>query len=323
MKIIDLKINEIDKVIELWNEETKDEIYKPFEKDVFINKFIKTPNSKNLVIKIGNEIIGFGNAVFRKSDTDKSGYITCIVIKKDYQRKGYGTKLLNELEAHLTANNKTYVRQIFSNPILLEWYIPNTNKHDHPGAPAILANSPFYLFLLNNGYNIDGSNQDAYHLDISDFELPEKIIKRNKENLEKGYSIGFYEHGKHYGFDELFKALNHPNWFQVVKNNIAKDTPNKMLVVLKDNQILGWTGPLYVQESGRGYFAGIGVHPNTQGLGLGTSLFNELILQSKLNGAKFMTLFTGANNPARNIYLKAGFKLVKSFSILKKELKGV
>ena len=93
-----------------------------------------------------------------------------------------------------------------------------------------------------------------------------------------------------------------------------------MLVVVKNNKILGWTGPLFTTNSKRGYFAGIGIHPNIQGLGIGSSLFSELIYQSKINGSQFMSLFTGSENPARNIYLKAGFKIVKSFAVLRKEI---
>lgn len=320
MKIVDLIKEDIEEVVALWNSETKDEIYKPFNLESFTNLFIKTNNSKNLVLKKDNEIIGFGNAVFRDNDEKTPGFITAVVIKKAYQRKGYGSKLLKELEDVLRDNNKKYVRQLFLNPILLEWYIPNTNKHDHPGAPAIEYNSSFYLFLLNNGYNVTAGQQDAYYLDLNNFKLPSKVVLRNKENEAKGYYITFYDDQKHYGFKELFEALKNPTWYQAVKNNLAKENPNKMLVVVKDNLIVGWTGPLYTEASGRGYFAGIGVHPNTQGLGLGTSLFNELLYQSSKNGAKFMSLFTGSENLARNIYLKAGFKLVKSFAILRKEL---
>ena len=34
-----------------------------------------------------------------------------------------------------------------------------------------------------------------------------------------------------------------------------------------------------------------------------------------------MTLFTGADNRARNIYLYAGLRIAKSFTVMKKELK--
>ncbi|HHT55800.1 MAG TPA: GNAT family N-acetyltransferase [Acholeplasma sp.] len=324
MNIVKLEKYMIEEVVNIWNTEVSASgIYKPFTTKSFQETFINN-NSYNkegsLVIKLNNEIIGYGNAVFKDKNETTPGFITCVVIKKAYQRKGYGTILLKELENFLKANNKNYIRQLFLNPISLEWIIPNTNNHDHPNAPAVEYNSAFYLFLLANGYNVSGQQQDAFYLNITNYEIPDKIKQINNKNESNGYYITFYEKEKHHGFKELFEALNNPLWYEAVKNNLKLDKPHKMLVVVKNNKILGWTGPLFTTNSKRGYFAGIGIHPNIQGLGIGSSLFSELIYQSKINGSQFMSLFTGSENPARNIYLKAGFKIVKSFAVLRKEI---
>src|SRR5690554_75612 len=325
MRIEKLKSEMIDDVVKLWNDEVvTTTIYKPFTKasfnDKFINNYFYDSNGSLVLIK-DDEIIGFGNAVYKDKDENSPGYITCVVIKKSYQRMGYGTKLLKALEDFLKTNNKKFVRQLFLNPINLEWYIPNTSNHDHPNAPAILFNSAFYLYLMNNGFNVSGQQQDVYYLNITNYERPEKVLNINRKNEEKGYNIVFYDKDKHYGFKELFEALNNPLWYEAVKYNLKLEKPNPMLIVEKDNEILGWTGPLTTSKSKRGSFSGIGIHPKAQGLGLGTSLFSELIYQSKVNGANFMSLFTGSENNARYIYLKAGFKVVSSFAILRKDLK--
>jgi hypothetical protein len=38
-------------------------------------------------------------------------------------------------------------------------------------------------------------------------------------------------------------------------------------------------------------------------------------------GASYMTFFTGLDNPARYIYLGAGFQVAQSFADMKKDLK--
>lgn len=314
----------IKEVVKLWNKTTKDEIFKSYTEESFINNFINNPYFKyegcKVIIKEG-KIIGFGNAVYTDNNNQTPGFITCIVIDESYQNQGLGSLLLKELENYLLDSGKTFIRQLFLNPIKLEWIVPGTKNSNHPGTPAVAFNSTWYFFLINNGYVIGGDQQDAFYQNIENFELDEKIIKRNIENSKKGFNITFYDKNKHYGFDELFKALNNPSWGRTVANNLAKEKPLPMLIVEKEGEILGWTGPLTTEKSGRGYFAGIGVHPKTQGMGLGRSLFNELILQSKNNGAKFMTLFTGSTNPARNIYLGSGFKIVQSFAVLRKDLR--
>jgi ribosomal protein S18 acetylase RimI-like enzyme len=77
---------------------------------------------------------------------------------------------------------------------------------------------------------------------------------------------------------------------------------------------------MYTESTGRGHLDGIAVDPNVRGGGLGKALFCYLCYQSKLNGAKYMTFFTGLDNPARYIYLSAGFKIAQSFADMKKDL---
>lgn len=309
-------------IVELWNTSVVPySIYKPFTCESFHSKFVTNPcfDPEGFMLAYeGEELIGFGHAIVNQNEA-APGFITCIAIKRSYQRQGYGTKILALLEDYLKGKKKTLVRLYFGSPINLEWYIPDTNKADHPGAPAVAYNTPYYFLLLANGYNTNGQ-LDGYYLDIRQYEIPAKVIAKEIENEKNNYHITIYDEAKHHGFPELFEALKNPGWHDAVKSNLAKENPAPMLIAEKEGTILGWTGPMFTQDSGRGYFAGIGVHPETQGLGLGKSLFCHLCYESRKNGATFMSLFTGSDNPARNIYLYAGFKVRQSFAIMRKEL---
>lgn len=322
MEFINFNSKYLEKVVNLWNESVVPySIFKEFTVESFTNKFLKNVYFDEAGFKLlvdGDKLIGYGHAIVNNNE-QAPGFITLIAVDKAYQRQGFGTKILHELESYLKSKGKTLIRLYFASPINLEWYIPNT-RCDHPGAPGVAFNSAYYYLLMNNGYNTNGQ-LDGYCLPITDYELPEKVKQTKKENEAKGYNITLYDPAKHHGFEELFEALKNPGWYEAVKNNLSLEKPHPMLIVEKEGRILGWTGPMYPQESGRGYFAGIGVHPETQGHGLGKALFCELCYRSKLYGAKFMTFFTGSDNLARNIYLYAGFKIVQSFAILRKELK--
>ena len=93
-----------------------------------------------------------------------------------------------------------------------------------------------------------------------------------------------------------------------------------LLVGLKGNVCAGFAGPVYPEETGRGYFAGIAVAPKYERNGLGTLLFYRLLEREKEAGARYMSLFTGINNKARFIYLGAGFRIVRTFSVMLKDL---
>lgn len=298
-------------IINFYNNEIKDTIYKEIDSFIFENEA-----SINLALYLEGELIGFANGV----KNNELGYITCVVIKKNFRRKGYGTLLLNELENILRESNVKKIREIFFNPINLPWYIPNTNFHMHPGVPAVQLNSSWYNFLLKNGYIDEKNYQNGYYLNLDDFIVNEAIKANEQRNKENGLEVLFYDKNKHFGFTELFTDLRNPTWHRVVLNNLEKKDPLKMLVIVRNNEILGWTGPLDITGNGRGYFAGIGIKKEIEGNGLGTVLFNRLVMELKNIGAKYMTLFTGENNKAKYIYLKTGFKEVEKFAIMYKEL---
>ena len=66
---------------------------------------------------------------------------------------------------------------------------------------------------------------------------------------------------------------------------------------------------------------GIGVHSAYRGYGAGKVLFSSLCLQLSKLGADYMTLLPGDANSARRIYEKEGFKIVRSWANMRKEIK--
>lgn len=317
----------ISDVVKLWNENVYGKsIFAEWTIEEFKNKFIKNPcydPEGFVVVYEKDELIGFGHASYNNQGKEPSltpGYITCIAVKDEYQRQGIGTEILKRLEEFLKSKGKTFVRNFFANPVNLKWYVPGYDKHEHAGAPAVAFNSPFYYLLSANGYIVNGQ-QDGFHVDLTKYEMDEAVKRRIKENEKEGFNITVYDPKKHYGFNELFSALNNDGWRRSVEANLALNPPRLPLIVEKDGEILGFTGPIHTEASGRGSLSGVGVHPKTQGRGLGKTMFCSLCQKSKENGATFMTLFTGSDNKARNIYLYAGLKIVQSFAIMRKELK--
>ena len=314
-------------VVKLWNENVVPyEIYAEFTEESFTEKFLKNPNydeNGSVVCVENDEVIAFGNACFYKQNKGKEGapgFINMLVVKKEYQRQGIGSKILGMLEDFLKDNGIMLVRNYFGSPINLKWYIPGYDKHEHAGAPAVPFNSPYYLLLLANGYNVNGQH-DGFHIDLTKFEMKQPVLDKIAENEKDGYTITYYDEKIHYGFDEMFDALNHDGFRAAVKTAIKNGEGSKLLICQKDGEILGFTGPVRTEPSGRAYLSGVAIHPKAQKRGLGKTMFCELCRRSKENGAKFMTLFTGADNRARNIYLYAGLRIARSFVIMKKELK--
>lgn len=320
MEIIKLNSESTNNTLNLFNCVAENEVvHKQLDEKEFINQFIEQNNENvtkvNLIALDKESVIGFINGCY-KSDTNVA-YITFIVVDKKYRRKGIGRQLLNKLQDELMmlSNNSLQKYDItFFNPINLEWCIPNTNRHDHPNAPGVDVASDGYLFLKNCGYR-DTVYQNSFYQPLKDYEFSDNIKARIESLKEKDITITYYDKANHFGLDELFTNLGNEQWREIIISNINKpDGGYPVLIAEHKGKAIGFTGPLYVQTSGRGYFAGIGIHSEYRKLGLGKAIFSSLCMSLKDLGADFMTLFTGETNPARNIYEQAGFKIVRTWA---------
>lgn len=325
MEIRRLKQQDISHVVWLWNQQREAGVYlyEPLTPSSFNELFIETVPSLiklNYVCVQENQIIGFVNGCCEVG-TD-TGYVTFILVKEDDQRQGIGTKLLKEVEFQLgELQPLKKFDLIFFNPINLSWIIPDTEKHIHPNAPGVDVKSDAYLFFKNNGYR-DVVYQNSYYRLLNGFEYSEDIFRRLHALNEKGIHITYYDAQKHHGFLELFEDLNNSLWTEIIMENINRpDGGDPVLIVEHEGKICGFTGPLRVEDSKRGYFCGIGIHSDYRQHGAGKVLFSALCKGLEDIGADYMSLFTGENNPARHIYESAHFKVVRTWADMRKELR--
>lgn len=317
-------------VVALWNKHAGTEMpYKPFTEESFKQTFIDNPHFSYEGTFVGIEngkIIAFANGVFKReflpheTHENTPGYLTFILVDREHREKGYGTAMLRAVEAYFKENGKREIQVIFFNPINLSWNIPGTCGHDHPNAPGVDIGGLGYKFLKGHGYK-ERTREVAMYLDLSEFKLPDKTKEKLKELRSKGIEIEYYDAIKHpKGFDELFDNLRHEHWRRDIQDNLELDDPHPILVASDRGKICGFAGPIAAEPSGRGWFCGIGVDPNYGGHGIGTTMFFMLMDSFKEVGAKFSSLFTGENNPAKKMYDRAGFKEVKTWAVMGKEI---
>lgn len=249
-------------------------------------------------------------------------YLTFILTAKEKRRQGIGTRLLQALMEEMrkkvlslsVATEAPKLQISFFNPCALTWIVPGTPGHDHPNAPGVDVSSGAYLFFKNRNF-LPVVCQNSFYLPLARYEQPSGIAQKRSGLLEQGIEICRYRPNQHTGLSSLTENLGNPVWKEeLLANEALKEKGRPLAAAIYENKIIGFAGPLRVQESGRGYFAGIGVHSDYRGFGLGNVLFHTLCASLKEMGAGYMTLFTGENNPAGQIYLKAGFGIVKSWA---------
>ena len=306
---------------QLWNEVVEKEgFFKPLCLEEYKEKLesIKGFSYDGVFLATeGNEVVGMGVGILKSEGV---GAINSILVKDEYRDKGYGELILTSLENYFKELNCKTVFAYGYLPSCYSWYIPRTDKHDHPCAPGIRVNSNEYFFLLHHRYEATGF-QDAFHLNLCDYELSSDIREILEKNEKDGIKIELYDPNKHYGLEEFYKELNIYDFEKVIRDNLSLEKPYPFLVVSNNGKVCGWTGAMWNEESGRGHFDGIAILDSVRGRGLGKALFASLAYYSKNNGAKFMTFYTGLTNFARYIYMGAGFKIIQTFVIMKKILK--
>lgn len=303
------RLEDLKLMCELWNEVVTEEYFlKTMSVDAYEEKLLNNPDfsydSTFVVYDEENTLIAFAIGYLRKQYIDNlevAGIVNAIIVKKEYRRQGIGSKLLTKLETYFKHMGRKKIAVAYFLPSCYAWYIPHTDNHDHPCAPGIRINSNEYFFYLHRGYE-PYNYQDAFHLNLVDYEISDKIKEILNNNEKEGIQIEIYQPHKHYGLEEFCQKLNIYDFEKVIKENLELEKPYPFLVVSKNNQIVGWTGAMWNEESGRGHFDGIAILEEVRGKGLGQALFSMLAYYNKMHGAKFMTFYTGLHNHARYIY---------------------
>lgn len=300
--------------------EEKELLHKELSYEEFIRKFF-SPEPEIRKIVVANE------GGFAAGCVEGSGgklFITLVGVEEGQRRKGFGRAILSELEEllkeeHRDVNAGSPTEISFFNPQIFTWEVPGRAGVTHPNAPGVDTASGAYLFLKNCGYR-DFACQNSYYLPLTAYEYPSDMEKKKAALAEKGFTFVAYDREKHGGMEEMIKGLGNPMWERdILKEPAGKEGGRPILIPVYNGRVCGFTGPLDVEESGRGFFAGIAIDAAYRGNGMAKVLFCELCAGLKNLGAEYMTLFTGENNPARNIYEAAGFSIVRSWVDMRKE----
>ncbi len=285
-------------------------------------EFYKTYTQKNT-----NHAVLTENEFYQKIIKDKivitsskeriTGLLSAVIEEnKAYITLNYGDvstqkSQLSKLEKILKENKIDEIWVHFFNPVKIPFY--PLKGIIHPGIQGVINDSDTHKMYTESGF-VNNSLQHTYFLNLdaykTDFlEYPSDTIK-----------IELYDKTIHSGLYEFTDELHNPHWKKEILNNDNKDYPLPLLVATDQGRVIGFTGPLAVSDTTRGYFAGIGILKQYEGQKIGKYLFHRLCYTLKNMGAKYMTLFTGSNNRAKFIYQNAGFVIVESFMTLKKKI---
>lgn len=314
--------NDASALLALWNTAGVRSGYAPLTEEAFRALLPEHPDFSpefTFVLEEKGTVLGFvggctGNHIPRG---DVRGYLSCLLLAEGADTEENTARLLDALENAFRRVGRSQCAVTFFNPIRLPWIIPGTDGHQHNNAPGVAVDLPLHGRMLARGYQ-EAARECAMHLDLARFRTPDWVEEKAEHMAREGYTVARYDPAVHTGLEEMVAALENPMWSAEIP--AAGKSGMELLVGLQGNTCAGFTGPIYPEKTGRGYFAGIGVAPAYEHHGLGTLLFYRLLQREKEAGARYMSLFTGKTNHAKQIYLGAGFQVVREFGVMLKEL---
>lgn len=322
--------------------EERDMLHTPLIAQDFEEKFLRQTEGMKKITLLLEGGMAFASGVADQL-TGKL-FVTMVVTEKSCRRQGFGRAVLYALEKRLLEQDgkmeqdgeiehgfkiehgdkiedgfKKELEISFFNPITLPWRVPGGIRVEHPNTPGVDVCSDAYIFLKNCGYR-DFAMQNSYYLDLSDYKLPADMEEKRLQLEKEGFTFIFYDQDIHTGMEKMLQDFQNPLWEKELLSEPAEDKGGRpILVPVYQGRVCGFAGPLDVEKSKRGYFAGIGVDETFRGRGLAKVLFCLMCDELKERGAEFMTLFTGENNPARNIYEAVGFSIIRSWADMRKK----
>lgn len=314
--------SDFEKLLVLWNRDGTRMGYAPLDAGALGQVLTGHPDFSSelaFLLEEDGDILGFisGCSGHHIPQGTVRGYITCLILKKEADTADNIRQLLSALEHAFRRLGLCQSLVSFFNPVRLPWVLPGTKGHQHNNMPGVPTDSFLYNEMGGFGYR-ESSLECAMYLNLRDYALPDRINRKASFMAEKDYRVERYDPNRHTGLKEMVDTFGNPLWSKEIPETAEAGMP--LLVGLKADVCIGFAGPIYPEKTGRGYFSGIGVLSQHENQGVGSLLFYRLLEAEKAAGAQYMSLFTGKENPAKQIYLGAGFQIVRTFAVMIKEL---
>ena len=329
-------------ILGVWNAcvDAGEVLYYPLTREYFERKFLKGDGceAENLLIaETEGQIAGFIHGVAPETfPLAKPGcaYLTCVMTAPAFRGRGIGKALLNTLKTRMKEKGAHTLYLSSLNPVNLDWCIPSTPGHDHNNMPGLDTGCAGYGFFPHLGF-VEKYREVSLYMNLADYRIPPEVPEIQNRLASEGIYTGPYDASWNCEFNGMCDRVGSDYWRDVLRTETAAwkaEKPNAdarfwedgvqpagprpLLTAVCDGQIVGFTGPVDRQQSGRGWFTGICTDSLFERRGIATVLFNLLMQAFVKEGAAFTTLFTGADSHAQKVYRRAGLRPVREFALM-------
>lgn len=265
-----------------------------------------------LICEEADQPVGFCYLTVRRVPDEISGleegkgYLVAMGVLPHCRRKGIGRALVARAHALFAARK---VQQVMVGCYADNYFCPGVDLSGYPeGVP----------FLAAMGYETRGETV-SMRKNLHGFVYPKKYQEKKQSLLAKGYRFAPYTVA-----DALplfaFLHAEFPYWLPMVRKPLAEGRGEETLILAHapEGGVAGFV--LRAMDGCDERFGPFGVASSTQGTGIGTVLFHEM-MQSMLEKHIFYTYFLWTGGRNIDIYSTWDMQVYRTYAMMSKNLK--
>ncbi|MGW1339977.1 GNAT family N-acetyltransferase [Kribbella sp. NPDC002412] len=267
------------------------------------------------VAVVDDRVVGAAYAVRRLvaaagSDLEPSaGWIPFFFVHPDHRGRGLGRSLLTAALDWLRSHGRS---EAFFSSYTPNYFLPGLDAARYPGALRLLSALGFER------------QYDAVAMDRSlvGYEIPAEVRAQIAGLTADGYSFGTPSGDELTSLIAIAGDEFNPDWARAIREAVVAGLPLERIVVARDpaGRLLGWAMH-GTYEGVIDRFGPFGVLPAARGTGLGKVLLHlTLERMAGLGAHSAWFLWTGVQSAAGQLYLKTGFTITRTFTILRAPL---
>lgn len=302
--------SDIDAVLSIWNAAL---LRDPIDQGRFVRGILADADywpgedSGFFIAEREGKPAGFLRAIIRRWPNDRvgiepdTGWIPVLAVDPSHQRQGVGTMLLNRALDYFCSHNRKKVFVCGNTGSAPGYFFPGVDKDAYPGALRLFEKAGFVV-----DHEPVGMSGSVIDFDVKKFE--QKAWETGKDVVIQPLTA---ERVQDY---VVFMAEAFPgDWNTVARMKIKRGAMNEILIALVDYRVVG-----YCQWEGE-HFGPFGVAESARNKKIGAKLFTEAV--KRIRQADGRTVwFNWADEDAARFYDRFGLKVVRRFSILRKDL---
>ena len=287
----------------------------PIPESRFVRQVLLDPNFRvegAPVAVRGDEVIGFCLSVARQTplenapaDADR-GYVTLIGVLPAEQRRGVGSNLLAAAEAYLRGQARKIVMVSSYAP---GYFIPGVDVNAYPAGLQFFARHRFTEVM----------RPVAMQTSLWDLRQPDWVGEAACRLAGQGVTVSSFAPRLTLPLLEFARSEFPGDWVRVVREAAGRivaqgEPPARLIAAVENGAVIGFSH--YENER----FGPIGVAASQRGRGVGQVLMYHTLRAQRDAGFRAAWFLWSDDKTAAKLYNGAGFREVRRFALLRKEL---